>query len=331
MLTSLSKDLAQGGLQREDLTPRASKSSEQKQALFGSIETFKDHQQAQPNPSNNNSQLNLDLKAVRSSNFDWEEQEADTVQKPKLNTVEESKGIKIDLMNTQQRVNSLQIDMVAKKDSSRREQKETGEAAGAALKPSPDAASCLLYPLQVKSVKTLNTHRQSSPSPLRESRKVQTKQCPHCTRFFNIVTASRHIPQCEKTKNRPKPPPTREQLVQSQQSRKYHLKNKESLTHEEEFKQQISQAKSIVQTCLAQPVAASQPQTNASHGLTPTDRTPSGSRRPSAINPTLEKIKASGQYNPSSHIKLLQQQDAGTLKQRAKSVSQAQLLKDAMK
>jgi hypothetical protein len=33
-------------------------------------------------------------------------------------------------------------------------------------------------------------------------------QCPHCQRRFNQTAASRHIPKCKDTVNKPKPPPT---------------------------------------------------------------------------------------------------------------------------
>ena len=39
------------------------------------------------------------------------------------------------------------------------------------------------------------------------------KECPHCSRKFNQKVADRHIPQCAKTKNRPKPPPTKDQVI----------------------------------------------------------------------------------------------------------------------
>lgn len=32
-------------------------------------------------------------------------------------------------------------------------------------------------------------------------------QCPHCMRRFNQTAASRHIPKCKDTVNKPKPPP----------------------------------------------------------------------------------------------------------------------------
>ena len=51
------------------------------------------------------------------------------------------------------------------------------------------------------------------------SNKTSTQQCPHCLRIFNLLTAKDHIPICEKTKNRPKPPPQKEDMEQTQRYR----------------------------------------------------------------------------------------------------------------
>ena len=37
---------------------------------------------------------------------------------------------------------------------------------------------------------------------------VNLLQCPHCNRNFNEKAGARHIPKCEKSTNRPKPPPS---------------------------------------------------------------------------------------------------------------------------
>lgn len=49
---------------------------------------------------------------------------------------------------------------------------------------------------------------------------TKTKQCPHCGRTFNFLTAERHIPHCQKTRARPKPPPTKEALTSRMRQRK---------------------------------------------------------------------------------------------------------------
>jgi hypothetical protein len=45
--------------------------------------------------------------------------------------------------------------------------------------------------------------------------KVATKNCPFCKRTFNTLIADRHIPICEKTKHRPKPPPKKETVIKN--------------------------------------------------------------------------------------------------------------------
>ena len=45
------------------------------------------------------------------------------------------------------------------------------------------------------------------------SLKTTTMQCPYCERIFNALTAKAHIPICQKTKNRPKPPPVKEEII----------------------------------------------------------------------------------------------------------------------
>ena len=45
-------------------------------------------------------------------------------------------------------------------------------------------------------------------------------RCPHCGRMFNEEAAKRHIPKCQKTKNRPKPPPSRNEVFEKVSARK---------------------------------------------------------------------------------------------------------------
>lgn len=52
------------------------------------------------------------------------------------------------------------------------------------------------------------------------SLKTSTVQCPFCQRVFNCNTAKQHIPKCEKTKNRPKPPTQKDDVVQQQRLRR---------------------------------------------------------------------------------------------------------------
>ena len=39
------------------------------------------------------------------------------------------------------------------------------------------------------------------------------KRCPHCFRTFNPKAAARHIPACKNTYNRPKAPPTMQDVI----------------------------------------------------------------------------------------------------------------------
>lgn len=49
---------------------------------------------------------------------------------------------------------------------------------------------------------------------------MNMKECPYCFRKFNQKVAERHIPQCANTKNRPKPPPTKDQVKKEQENRR---------------------------------------------------------------------------------------------------------------
>ena len=65
------------------------------------------------------------------------------------------------------------------------------------------------------------------PSQVDQSQK---KECPHCGRSFLTNVAERHIPHCANTKNRPKPPPTKDQLAQKQDRRRtMHLRGSPNL------------------------------------------------------------------------------------------------------
>jgi len=52
-------------------------------------------------------------------------------------------------------------------------------------------------------IKNLSKH---IPSQVDNSK---MKECPYCKRSFLEQVAERHIPACEKTKHRPRPPPTK--------------------------------------------------------------------------------------------------------------------------
>jgi rubrerythrin len=46
------------------------------------------------------------------------------------------------------------------------------------------------------------------------------KECPHCKRSFLDNVADRHIPICQHTKHRPKPPPTKDEVAKNQDIRR---------------------------------------------------------------------------------------------------------------
>ena len=50
------------------------------------------------------------------------------------------------------------------------------------------------------------------PTPPPASLNPDYVQCPFCLRRFNETAATRHIPKCKDTVNRPKPPPTQRTL-----------------------------------------------------------------------------------------------------------------------
>ncbi len=45
-------------------------------------------------------------------------------------------------------------------------------------------------------------------------------QCPYCGRSFNEKVAARHIPNCKFTKHRPRPPPSKEDILAKQEERR---------------------------------------------------------------------------------------------------------------
>lgn len=57
---------------------------------------------------------------------------------------------------------------------------------------------------------------------------LSMRTCPYCSRSFNEQAAQRHIPVCMKTKNRPKPPPTKYDIYSKSVSRQQDLKKVES-------------------------------------------------------------------------------------------------------
>lgn len=69
--------------------------------------------------------------------------------------------------------------------------------------------------------KRLSPH-QRAPPPDVEFRltDMNMQQCPFCKRNFNEVAAKRHIPICENTRNRAKPPPSKQELMQQRINRK---------------------------------------------------------------------------------------------------------------
>ena len=76
---------------------------------------------------------------------------------------------------------------------------------------SPRATSKL--PENVKQPGQLHNKKYSiSKSKSYASLKVQTKQCPHCLRVFNVLVADDHIPKCKNIRAKPKPPPNEKDL-----------------------------------------------------------------------------------------------------------------------
>lgn len=67
-------------------------------------------------------------------------------------------------------------------------------------------------------LKELLDRQQQLPPPkvVKEtgSLKTSTVQCPFCQRVFNVNVAKQHIPKCEKTRNRPRPPPQKIDIIQ---------------------------------------------------------------------------------------------------------------------
>ena len=57
---------------------------------------------------------------------------------------------------------------------------------------------------------------------------LNMRACPFCLRNFNELAAQRHIPVCMKTKNRPKPPPTKYDIYEKAVSRQEDLKKVET-------------------------------------------------------------------------------------------------------
>ena len=73
--------------------------------------------------------------------------------------------------------------------------------------------------------------KEEEPSPLPKSQQISPEsefqvadvnmiQCPHCKRQFNEFAAMRHIPICENTRNRARPPPSKQQVMQQHLNRK---------------------------------------------------------------------------------------------------------------
>eukprot|EP00933_Yihiella_yeosuensis_P072937 TRINITY_DN81494_c0_g1_i1.p1 TRINITY_DN81494_c0_g1~~TRINITY_DN81494_c0_g1_i1.p1 ORF type:complete len:353 (-),score=47.12 TRINITY_DN81494_c0_g1_i1:40-1047(-) len=60
--------------------------------------------------------------------------------------------------------------------------------------------------------KRFSSRPKSGPGdPLHSKAGDGRVQCPHCSRYFGPMQAERHIPKCQHTVNRPKPPPILEQ------------------------------------------------------------------------------------------------------------------------
>lgn len=80
------------------------------------------------------------------------------------------------------------------------------------------------------------------------SLKTTTVECPFCSRVFNAAAAERHIPVCQRTKNRPKPPPVKEDVIQTQRYRriKYLRARSAAPSKHEEFKHAQYQSKQKV-------------------------------------------------------------------------------------
>ena len=56
--------------------------------------------------------------------------------------------------------------------------------------------------------------------------------CPHCNRKFNQQAADRHIPKCANITHKPKAPPTKEQVKNRIEERKYEYGSVQKPVHE---------------------------------------------------------------------------------------------------
>ena len=79
-----------------------------------------------------------------------------------------------------------------------------------------------------KRSKTTKDLKKANNQQPKKSIKIATKDCPHCQRTFNTLTADRHIPICEKTKHRPKPPPKKDVMLKTKEDRLKLLKRAQS-------------------------------------------------------------------------------------------------------